>query len=249
MERFSRSRFNLLGHVRSVDGTYSYFDGTPSETRTEPADYALFDREGRLLEDRSGEREILDGIYKDIYKYDADANLIEREEYDRQNVLTGKSFFETNTEGHLVENHYYISRESNLVLGSKTFYGPDDTIRVVHFDTNGEPLKSASISSPAQTTETIRTPTDTGYMDDERQYNDKGELTFRKVTNYDRLGNDLDFSVYEPNGDMSIREEYVYEFDSEGNWTEQFVTRWVVGWGEYRLIPSMVTRRKIDYFK
>jgi hypothetical protein len=83
---------------------------------------------------------------------------------------------------------------------------------------------------------------------EERKFDEKGLVDFRIVTHYDRRGLELDFSTYEPNGEISIRQEYEYEFDAAGNWTTQFVSRWVVGWGEFKMTPSMVTRRTIEYF-
>jgi hypothetical protein len=251
MELF-RDKFNLLGPVRSVEGISSNLevvDGKLTETYTQVAECLLFDREGRLLEAISRERELLYDVFKDIYKYDADGNLIERDEFNRDGRLTGKGIFERDAEGNLIENHYYALDDGNLVLGSRVFRDHGRVIQTMHFDAKGKPIRPVmGTNLPATTAEFTRTQTDVGYMVEERRKSEKKEHRIRIVTNYDHNGNILDYSTYEADGEMYIKQEFEYEFDSVGNWTTQNASRWVVGWGEFRLVPFTVTHRKIEYF-
>ena len=213
-------------------------------------DYLLFDPEGRLLDEISAERELVEGIYRVRYIYDGDANLIEREEYDRDDELTGKALFEVDSKGQRVENRYYVASDGTMALTFRLTWSQDNEVvqRINFF--SGKVIEFPDALFPKTTTEFSETQSDDGHIIEERRYSEENSLTLRKVTRYDRSGNKVEYSCYdhELDGEMYIKQEYEYEFDSVGNWTTQTVFRWVVGWGPFRLFPYSRTRRTIEYF-
>jgi hypothetical protein len=217
------------------------------EVRTHPAGYLLFDFNGKLLEEASPDREMMEDVYRDVYIYDADTNLIKREEYDRDGRHKSKAVFHTDDEGNLVVEQYYRIPDGAFKLGSRSIEGKS----TINFDVDGKVIESVGgLQFPKTTTEFSETQTEYGKIIEERRYNDTHDLTLRIVTRYDRHGNELEYSTYdhELDGEMYIKQEYEYEFDPAGNWTTQTVFRWVVGWGPFRLVPYTRTRRTIEYF-
>jgi len=199
-----------------------------------------------LCEERSPEREMMFDVYKDVYHYDEHGNAKEREEYDRSEKLTGKTVFNIDENGNLVETHYYVARDGQLILGSETAIGPKGKVHR-SFDVNGNVInRPASRENPE---ESSVTQTDKGKQVEILRYDVNKKLMFRTVTNYDQHENETRFSCYEADGEMYIDQENRFEFDIVGNWVKQITLRWVTGWGEYRLHPYTSTRRIIQYFE
>src|SRR5215203_4762168 len=133
---FDKDTFKLIGPVRTVTSTFSELEVVGVETveiRTQPAGYLLFDSDGRLIEEISPYRLMMEDVYKDIYVYNDEGDLIEREEYNEVGSCISKTVFESDDEGNLVENQYYLSARGVFVLESKVINGKD-TIR---FDVDG----------------------------------------------------------------------------------------------------------------
>jgi hypothetical protein len=251
---FNRETYKLIGPVRSVTSVFSeleVIDDKIVEIRRQPADLLLFDWNGKLLEENSPEREILYDVRRDVYVYGVDGELSEREEYARDGLLIGKTRFEIDSEGNRVENQYYLLADGRMLLGSRVIRYPDGRIENIYFDADGRATDSSNAPPLRKTTiEFSETKNERGHVLEERRFNEENGLTLRIVTQYDERGNEIEYSTYdhELDGEMYIKQEFKYEFDSVGNWTTQTVFRWVVGWGPFRLIPYTRTRRTIEYF-
>src|SRR5688572_16384273 len=187
---YTRDRYNLIGPVRSVISTFcdlEVVDGKIVEIRPQEAGYLLFDSEGRLLEEVSPDRILMDDIFRDVYVYNSDGKLIEREEYGPQEKLIGKAMFEIDDEGNLVENHFYLSVDGELVLESRLIHR-QGKVKRIQFNLDGTVEPPYSSKLPVTTVEISEIQTDSGRVTEERRYNDKKELALRIVTRYDRRG-------------------------------------------------------------
>lgn len=89
---------------------------------------------------------------------------------------------------------------------------------------------------------------DEGYTVEEFRNNENRKFIDKVITSYDSKGNIKEFSCFKQDGTLDLKDVYDYKFDSIGNWIEQIQNHWVIGWGEFKLVPLTITRRKIDYF-
>ncbi len=249
----TREKRKLIGLVRRVEAEFAVFeiiDGNATETRHQSAGYEVYDLEGKLIEEISSYRLLIDDTYKDIYIYNEQGKLIERDEYDENESLVGKTIFEQSDNGNRIEKHYYFDGHGKLKLGSHTLYDNEDNIvETAHYDEN-EKVTPHHVykSNPSQKVRKNTVFSDDGYTIEEFRYDEKNEYTHRKTTSYDSKGNRKEYFCYEPDGTLYLKDEYNYKFDSVGNWIEETKYHWVIGWGEFRLIPLTVTRREIDYY-
>lgn len=247
---FTRKSRKLVGPVHTVECEFAVFetkDGQTVEARHEPACFERYDLDGRLLEEISAERLLINQVYRDVYIYDDQGDLIEREEYGygEDGVLTGKHVWGKGKDGNRIEKHYYVGRTNILTLGSILFFNSDNEfVDVTHYDESGNALPK---TPEYPTTKTITTRIDE-FTIEERRFDLDGSPSTSIVRSYDPNGNEKEFSCIEPDGTLSIKEEYEYEFDTTGNWTSMKAYRWVIGWGEFHLFPSTITRRKIVYY-
>ena len=251
----TREKRKLLGSVRSVEAEFAVFeitDGNAKEIRHQPAGYELYDLEGKLIEEISPYRLMMEDSYKDIYFYDEHGKLYQREEYDENEILNGKTIFEQYNDGNRIEKNYYFDNQGNLIIGSHSIYDSEDKhIETSHYDANGniDPIHIYEASSkPVRKVEENTISNDDEYITESFHYDEEGKLHHRTVTSYDPNGNKKEFSGYELDGTLYQKTKYDYEFDLVGNWTKRLQYWWVSGWGKFRLIPWTVTRRKIDYY-
>ena len=251
----TRGERKLLGLVRSVEATFAEFeiiDGNAIEIRHQPAGYALYDLEGKLIEEISPYRLMMEDSYKDIYKYDTEGKLVSRDEYREDGSLMGKTTFEQDYKGNLIERTYYFDNHGTLKIGFHTICDSENNhIETSHYDENGDVdprhIYKAS-SKPVRKVEENTVFNDEGHIVEALHYDDEGNAQYRTVTTYDTKENEKEFSEFELNGTLRRKYKYDYEFDSAGNWTKQLQYYWAIGWGEFRLIPYTVTNRKIDYY-
>lgn len=251
---YNRTSCKLSGPVRSVKVTFYELENDGDRTievRPQQAGFQNFDTEGRLREESSPDRILMDDVFRDVYIYSSEGRLIEREEYDSKDKPLGKTVFGTDADGNRIEDHYYFSIDGQQpLLSSRTTHRADRS-EIVNFNSDGSargPVNASAFGTSS--TELSESETHDGYVLEERRYNDNRKLTLRIVTRYDRQGNEMEYSTYdhELDGEMYIKQEYEYEFDEFGNWITQTIFRWVVGWGPFRLVPYTRTRRVIDYY-
>lgn len=252
MHMFDRESFKLIGLVKSVTAEFSTLeivDGEPVVTRTDPAGYLRFDRKGCLLEEISTERELMDDVNRDVYIYNADGSLAEREEYLRDGSLRGKTYFEFDSNGGRIERHFYVSIEDKqLTLGSElTFDAENKYVSCVNYYPDGRVVPPQKYSTPPNREEKNVMRTEDGYIEDEIRFDYKDQLIVRKVTHYNKRGEELEFVCYDSDG-MYNNGRFEYEFDEVGNWIVNVYWYWVIGWGEYKLIPFTKTIRRIEYY-
>jgi hypothetical protein len=249
----TREKRNLNGSVQRIESNFAVYeiiDGNPSETRHQSAGYSIYDPAGKLIEEVCPNRLLMEDVYKDIYIYDARGRLIEREEYDPEGLLMGKTVFDPIDDNHRLEKHYYIDKQGILKLGSHTIYdSEDEAIETAHYDENGNvvPRHVYKFASPRKIRKNTL-PDGDGYAVEESRHDKNDNLIDRTVTVYDSKGNRKEFSCYKRDGTLTLKDEFELEFDSNGNWIKQIQYHWVIGWGEFRLIPLTVMRRKIDYY-
>lgn len=254
----TREKRKLIGPVKKVEAEFAVFeiiDGKLTETKNQPAGYAIYDLEGKLVEEVSPYRLMMYDAYKDVYFYDESGELDYREEYDENDSLIGKTVFERSIDGNLTEKHYYFDQQGKLKLGSHFVYESeaddheDSIIEIAHYDESGKIIpRHFHQYHPSENNRKKIINSDDGYIVEESRFNEKGEYSHRIKTVYDSRGNRKEHFCYDPDGTLNLKDEFVYKFDSAGNWIEQIVHHWVIGWGEFKLTPLSITRRKIDYY-
>ena len=258
----TRENHKLIGKVRKVEAEFAVFeivDEKVVETRHQSAGYSVYDLEGKLIEEVSPHRLMMEDVYKDIYIYDSEGKLFQRDEYDENEELIGKTMFEQDDNGNRIEKHYYLDKNQILKLGSRSIYRSeskfddgffdDNLIERVSYDENEEILPNRIYQ--ADSTRKDRKDivfNDDGYTLEEFRYNEHDEFYHRISTVYDLKGNRKEYFCYEPDGTLYLKDEFTYEYDLVGNWIKQIQHHWVIGWGEFRLIPLLVIRRSIDYY-
>lgn len=255
----TRKTHNLIGLVKKVEAEFAVFeniDGILQEARHQSAGYSIYDLEGKLIEEVSSYRLMMYDAYKDVYFYNENGDLDFREEYDENNSLIGKTVFEKSVDGNLIEKEYYFDKEENLKLGSHYIFEGENNdsedgliIEIAYYDENGKISPEHFYrENPSDKIKNNVINTDEGYTVEELRKNEKGEFSHRIKTVYDLTGNKKEYFCYEPDGTLYLKDEFDYKFDSNGNWIEQIQNHWVIGWGEFKLVPLTITRRKIDYF-
>ena len=260
----TRETRKLIGLVKKVEAEFAVFEivaGNLAETRNQSAGYSIYNLEGKLIEEVSPYRLMMYDAYRDIYFYDEKGDLDYREEYDENDSLFGKTIFEKTIEGNLVEKHYYFDNQGKIKLGSHRIYNgdaiydgntndeEDSVIETANYDENEKIIpRHYHQVNPSEKVRKNIINTDDGYIVEEFRFNEKGEFSHRISTVYDSRGNRKEYFCYENDGTLYLKDEFVYEFDSIGNWIKQIQNHWVTGWGEFKLTPLSVTRRKIDYY-
>lgn len=261
----TRESRKLSGPVRKVETEFAVFetvDGKLTETGNHPSGYEIFDTDGKLLEDGSEYRLVVQDAYRHVYFYDEAGELDFREEFDENDAPVAKTIFERSEDGKLVEKHYYFDREGKLKLGYHSIYEGDRindseahdqenlVVEVAHYDENEKIIPRHS--KRYEPFDQIRRNTieyEDGYAIEEFRANERGEFSLRVKTVHDADGNVKEHFCYEPDGTLYLQDEYVYRYDRHGNWIEQIQKHWVIGWGEFKLTPLSVARRKIEYFE
>lgn len=254
----TRETRKLIGLVKKVEAEFAVFeiiDGKLTETRNQSAGYSIYDLEGKLVEEVSPYRLMMYDAYKDVYFYNEKGLLDYREEYDENNSLIGKTIFEKSIDGNLIEKHYYFDKQGKLKLGSHFIYEGDTNdeedliIEIAHYDEKEKITPQHFYQfNPSENNRKNIININGGYIVEALRFNEKGEYSHREKTIYDSRGNRKEYFCYEPDGILYLKDEFVYKFDSAGNWIEQIDNHWVTGWGEFKLTPLSITRRKIDYF-
>ncbi len=255
--KITRETYKLIGAVHKIEcefATFEIVDGNPIETRHQSAGYSIFDLEGKLTEEVSPYRLMMYDAYKDKYFYDKKNEISYREEYDENELLIGKTVFEKLPDGNRIEKHYYFNNQGKITLGSHTvFEGDNDDkdfiIEMAHYDEN-ENIIPHHFHKYNQNEKSKKNKvfTANGFTIEEFRNNENKELTDKYITSYDLKGNRTEFSCFDANGKLTLKDEYHYEFDSIRNWTQETQNHWVIGWGEFKLVPLSMTRRKIDYY-
>jgi antitoxin component YwqK of YwqJK toxin-antitoxin module len=190
----TREKRNLTGSVQRIETNFAVFeiiDGNPIETRHQSAGYSIYDPEGKLIEEVCPYRLLMNDAYKDIYIYDARGQLTEREEYDVDGLLNGKTVFDRIDDNYRVEKHYYIDTQGILKLGSHTIYdSEDEAVETTHYDENGNVVPEKVYKfAPSRKIRKNNLPDGDGYAVEEFRHNENDNLTDRTVTTYDSKGN------------------------------------------------------------
>jgi hypothetical protein len=89
-----------------------------------------------------------------------------------------------------------------------------------------------------------------GNQREDLAYSADGSLNQRYLSILDSKGNAVEKTFFEPR-DKSIRSKnsYVYEFDSNGNWTKRTSSKWVTKDGSSSYQPESVYYQTITYYK
>lgn len=260
----TRENRKLIGLVKKVEAEFAVYeniDGKLTETQNQSAGYSIYDFEGRLIEEVSLYRQMMQDAYKDVYFYNEKGELDYREEYDENDSLIGKSIFEKLPDGNLKEKNYYFDDQKKLKLGSHLVYEGDNNdqdfdvvsdssiIEMAHYDKD-ERINPQNFHKydPSERVKIDTTQNDSGHTDEIYFFDDKGEYYVKMTRVYDVKDNIREQFCYETDGTLYLKDEYDFKFDSNGNWIEQIQNHWVIGWGEFKLVPLSITRRKIDYF-
>jgi hypothetical protein len=80
------------------------------------------------------------------------------------------------------------------------------------------------------------------------RYTREGKMNGRSVSSYDAGGNEIEKTWFRPDGSLSEKWNYTYEFDSQGNWIKRKSMKWTAKDGKSNFEPYDVTSRTITYF-
>jgi hypothetical protein len=94
---------------------------------------------------------------------------------------------------------------------------------------------------------------DNGNLIEEIVYNSEGGIFGKTIFQYDAQGNITEQDYYDNGKSLSSRAEYVYGYDSKGNWVERqtYSTSWLTTAIPPQIIPRAVTEiryRTITYY-
>lgn len=261
---YSRKDYKLLGLVQKVQTEFAnceMVDGKVIVGDFRAADYEIFDFEGKLVEESSSHREMLYDSFKDIYFYKENGNVGYRDEYNINGKFIGKTVFEKIRNNKIIEKSFYVNENGELKLGShiirdekidiETPYEDDiDIDEIAYYDKNEKiiPRQHIVFTESDRRTKKTKSKFKNGYQIETIINKENGEFSHRIVKEYDLNGNCLKHSCYEPYNNLYLQDKYEYEFDNKGNWTKKTQYHWVIGWGEFKLSPLSITRRKIEYF-
>lgn len=194
------------------------------------------------------EREQMDGVFRDVYHYDPDGRLIERIEYEFNGDITGKTIFDTTDGGFRIEEHWYVTLSGSYQPSSKLIFDQNNIfLHGVRLEPTGPVELPLDYFRSGREEEIVSSVADSSIVEI-RRYDKNDQLSLRTLTRYDLQGTRKEFSCFEPDGTMYLRDEFEHEYDSTGNWISEVQSHWVIGWGEFRLVPSTTTIRQIEYF-
>jgi hypothetical protein len=165
-------------------------------------------------------------FYKEIYRYDSKNRETERRFYDSEN--------------HLFEEVITTYPAKNIVIEQiHTEDGYADFERETRFK-NGLPM-SATSRRDAEIIEKWKGEyDDKGQISVSKFYDGRDNLLQHEKFVYDELGNELEYSILSDKGELLLKREYRYKYDSSGNWTQQVAI--VSG------SPAIIMQRNIIYY-
>lgn len=193
----------------------------------------LFNSEGNLIENitYSSDGEI---EYKSIFKYDENTNKTEKEIYNSKRKLEGKWEYNYDDKGMMKETNIYDSIGKFI---RKVKYEYDINGRVIEdykYNSDGilEEKMVFDYFDLKNKTESIYNFNNDLIIKNDYEYDDDKKLIKQEYNIYGLYGKD-------------IRTLYTYmytKFDKDGNWIER------IQYNEEN-VPTMITERKIEYYK
>ena len=85
-----------------------------------------------------------------------------------------------------------------------------------------------------------------GNQKEELRYSENGSPIWRELYILDNKGNKIEENNFEPDGSVSSKISYTYEFDSHGNWTRRTMN--VLSDRDRRIEAPSVRLRTITYY-
>ena len=206
-------------------------------------DLYKYDSQGNMIE-----KDNSDGKY--LYKYDSQGNIIEGAEYKGDGSLSGKRLYKYDSQGNMIEEACYNSDGS---LDHKYLY---------KYDLQGNMIEKATYYSDGKlgNKETWKYDSQ-GNKIEEAEYNSNGSLRGKTLYKYDSQGNMIEIDnsdrkyLYkydsqgniieeaEYKGDGSLSGKRLYKYDSQSNWIEK------IRYKSEIMIPEYMMERTIVYRK
>lgn len=166
--------------------------------------------------------------YKAIYKYDKKNRKISEARYDKDSKKHFESTYEY--EGDNLMKKYTTNKKGELE------YSEDYT-----YDKKGNVLTQTTYENYEKST-TVDT-----YTYDEKgnkatwNVTKNGKLFMRANFTYDTHGNNTKTEVFDANGTLVDNREYVFEYDTKGNWTKKI--------SKVKGVPQFIAEREISYIE
>ncbi len=237
--KYDREERNLIGPVFSVHTRWvplTIVDGKVVEEEREETDFEIYDREGRLIEETSSERALLQDPYRYVFKYDDEGNISLREEFSYAGPLQMKTLFSQDESGLLVEMTYNSDNEISLqrisdkdsnVLEYKHYYDEEVVSRYTYeyrrWDNKVEEISYEYDNSLKKDGEVryrnVRTYNKEGKEVENISYRPDGSLWAKWTTTFDQTGHTLVEFHYDE--DSSIKKCTTRKFDERGNIYEE----------------------------
>ncbi len=237
--KYDREKRNLIGPVRSVHSTWiplTVVDGKVVEENREETDFEIYDRKGRLIEETSSDRALLQDPYRYVIKYDDEGNISLREEYSYAGPLQMTTLFSQDESGLLTETTYNSDNEISLqrifdkdgnVLEYRHYYGKEVISRYTsEYRRSGNKVEEISYvydKSLKKDGEVryrhVRTYNKEGKEVENISYRPDGSLWAKWTTTFDQTGHTLDEFHYDE--DSSINQRTIRKFDKNGNIYEE----------------------------
>lgn len=231
--------------------TKSYDDENNSEGSLE----SFYDEKNRLVEIKHSFIE--DGSFSLItYNYDEFDNMVELIYYVSHEGVIGRTISIYDRKGRIIQQKQFDKGE---ILITKNFYlynNKDNTMIINGFNPKGKLIKTVffRFNKLEKPTEIIISDAKSNIIEkQELEYDSKGNIvlelgfvantneTFKQVTVYDEFNNVKEFTKYDSNDKIIIKEHIDYDFDSQNNWIKQMVYR------DSKL--TAITEREICYYE
>lgn len=252
----------LLGKVKAVDKRT--FDMVQSSgqwyqaTEFDSKEVYAYDTKGNVIEEASAAGLGITKAY--AYVYDAKGNKTGTAIYGSFGSLSNKEVYTYDAKGHVIE---------------KAIYNPDGSLfnkDVYAYDAKGNKTEDAFYNGKGSLVlKEVYAYDAKGYVIEKAIYNPDGSLGIKWVSEYDAKGNKTEDSGYRADGSLSSKwvyakgnvikkanynvdgslyskDIYVYEYDTQGNWTKKTSSKEVTKFGKTSLEPTEVTIRTITYY-
>ena len=161
--------------------------------------------------------------YKDVKQYDVDGVMVQQNFYKVDNTLKAYEFIKK--DGNKGVTNYYGADSSLLAIYELEYEGIHILTRTAFDGQTKEKLRSESYERDSN-----------GNLKVKRVFNDQGQLMDVYKMNYDKQGNEREFSKYNSEDRLLVNEKFIIvKKNAKGKWLER--------WGYKDDLPNSFHRR------
>ena len=209
-----REQRNLFGLVNSVRYECVSLLGESifEKADVDLSDYEIYDHSGRLLEEGSSERALLQDPFRYVFIYDTDGKLLVREEYDWKGSLDGNTLYSGDEKGHKTESTCY---SSGKLCRRRTLDGDSNVLEIELYSDQEE----VSLRRVYEYQKVGNRVEELAYLFD-GVGKKTGVLEHKTTRIFDEDGRETEQIIYRP--DNSLWAKWVTTFNSGGHTIEEY---------------------------